>query len=223
MWVSPGALLDGISRSHRHGRMWPVSASARSLPAQMWASPGADVGESRCRCGQVPVQMRHGSPWRLSEHASGIAPWFALPLSLSICQRHARDHRLELVDQQGLCDAHPIGGRCDAKRHKGAKPVGAQGPRVTTQPTHRRVAQSERFHTATQQTHCRVVQRAACCERSDLHRDWAHPRHICIGTGLTPATSAARLGSPLPHLQRNWAHPAHLCTSGARLGSSLPC
>ena len=28
-------------------------------------------------------------------------------------------------------------------------------------------------------------------------RDWAHPCHICIGTGLTPATSAPGLGSPL--------------------------
>jgi hypothetical protein len=27
-----------------------------------------------------------------------------------------------------------------------------------------------------------------------LHRDWAHPCHICTGTGLTPATSAPALG-----------------------------
>jgi hypothetical protein len=31
-----------------------------------------------------------------------------------------------------------------------------------------------------------------------LHRDCAHPCHICTGTGLTPATSALGLGSPLP-------------------------
>ena len=30
-----------------------------------------------------------------------------------------------------------------------------------------------------------------------LRRDWAHPCHICAGTGLTPATSAPGLGSPL--------------------------
>ena len=40
-----------------------------------------------------------------------------------------------------------------------------------------------------------------------LHRDWAHPCHICDGTGLTPATSAPGLGSPccspLPHLHRD--------------------
>ena len=30
--------------------------------------------------------------------------------------------------------------------------------------------------------------------------------HICAGTGLTPATSAPGLGSPLPRLHRNWAH-----------------
>jgi E3 ubiquitin-protein ligase UBR3 len=36
-----------------------------------------------------------------------------------------------------------------------------------------------------------------------LHRDWAHPCHICTGTALTPATSAPGLGS---------ANPAHICT-----------
>ena len=38
--------------------------------------------------------------------------------------------------------------------------------------------------------------------------------HICIKTGtrLTPAASAAGLGSPLPHLHRDWAHPSHICT-----------
>jgi hypothetical protein len=41
-----------------------------------------------------------------------------------------------------------------------------------------------------------------------LHRDWAHPRHICTGTGLIP-----------PHLHRDWAHPA---TSAPGLGLSLP-
>ena len=30
-----------------------------------------------------------------------------------------------------------------------------------------------------------------------LRRDWAHPAHICTGTGLTPAPSAPGLGSPL--------------------------
>ena len=29
-----------------------------------------------------------------------------------------------------------------------------------------------------------------------MHRDWAHPCHICRGTGLTPATYAPGLGSP---------------------------
>ena len=36
-----------------------------------------------------------------------------------------------------------------------------------------------------------------------LHRDWAHPCHICTGTGLAPATSAPGLGSPLPHPHRD--------------------
>ncbi len=36
-----------------------------------------------------------------------------------------------------------------------------------------------------------------------LRRDWAHPSHICAGTGLTPSTSAPGLGSPLPHLHRD--------------------
>jgi hypothetical protein len=38
-----------------------------------------------------------------------------------------------------------------------------------------------------------------------LHRDWAHPGHICTGAGLAPATSAPGLGSPLPHLRRDFA------------------
>ena len=53
----------------------------------------------------------------------------------------------------------------------------------------------------------------------------AHPSHICAGTGLTPATSAPGLGSPLPHLRRDrashlhedCARPAHICT-GTGLG-----
>ena len=45
-----------------------------------------------------------------------------------------------------------------------------------------------------------------------LHRDWAHPCHICTGAGLTPAASAPGLGSPWPHLHRDWAHPGHICT-----------
>jgi hypothetical protein len=45
-----------------------------------------------------------------------------------------------------------------------------------------------------------------------LHRDWAHPCHICTRTGLTPATFALGLNSPLPHLRRDWAHPCHICT-----------
>jgi hypothetical protein len=38
-----------------------------------------------------------------------------------------------------------------------------------------------------------------------LHRDWAHPCHLCARTGLTPATSAPELGSPLPHRHRDWS------------------
>ncbi len=56
-----------------------------------------------------------------------------------------------------------------------------------------------------------------------LHQNWAHPCHICTGTGLAAATSAAEQGSPmttsppgsgspLPHLHREWAHPGHICT-----------
>ena len=44
-----------------------------------------------------------------------------------------------------------------------------------------------------------------------LRRDWAHPDHICAGTGLTPATSAPGLGSPRPHLRRDSAAAAAVC------------
>ena len=52
-----------------------------------------------------------------------------------------------------------------------------------------------------------------------LRRDWAHPIHICTGTGLAPPTSAAGLGSPHPHLLLDWAHPS---TSAPGLGSPHP-
>jgi hypothetical protein len=35
---------------------------------------------------------------------------------------------------------------------------------------------------------------------SSSARGWAHPRHICTGTGLTPATSAPGLRASLPHI-----------------------
>jgi hypothetical protein len=38
-----------------------------------------------------------------------------------------------------------------------------------------------------------------------LHRDWAHPCHICTGTGLTPATSAPGLGALQAKLQQTEA------------------
>jgi hypothetical protein len=53
-----------------------------------------------------------------------------------------------------------------------------------------------------------------------LHRNRAHFRHICAGTGLTSATSAPGLGSLLPHLRRDWAHSAASShTSGPGLTS----
>ena len=47
---------------------------------------------------------------------------------------------------------------------------------------------------------------------------WAHPSHICTGTGLAPATSAPGPGSPLPHLHRDGAHPSHTGTWAPVLG-----
>jgi hypothetical protein len=50
------------------------------------------------------------------------------------------------------------------------------------------------------------------------------PSHICLGTGLTPATSgtgrapatsAPGLVPRLPHLHRDWAHPRHMCPGTA--------
>ena len=43
------------------------------------------------------------------------------------------------------------------------------------------------------------------------------------GTGLTAATSAPGLGSPLPHLHRDWARPCHICTgTGLTAATSSP-
>ena len=53
--------------------------------------------------------------------------------------------------------------------------------------------------------------------------DWAHSCHICAETGLTPATSAPGLGSPLPHLRRDLAHPCHICAgTGLTPATSAP-
>ena len=41
-------------RCQVRSRCGPVAAA---VPAQMWVRPGADVGESRRRCGRVPAQM----------------------------------------------------------------------------------------------------------------------------------------------------------------------
>jgi hypothetical protein len=42
----------------------------------------------------------------------------------------------------------------------------------------------------------RADQREVRAPLPHLHRDWAHPSHICTETGLTPPTSAPGLGSP---------------------------
>ena len=44
-------------------------------------------------------------------------------------------------------------------------------------------------------------------DRMIRHHD---PCHICTGTGLTPATSAPGLGSPLPHLRRDCSREPQL-------------
>ena len=54
-----------------------------------------------------------------------------------------------------------------------------------------------------------------------LHRVRARSRHICTGTGITPATSAPGLGSPLPHLHRDWEHSCRICTRALGL-AALP-
>ena len=48
-------------------------------------------------------------------------------------------------------------------------------------------------------------------------------RHICTVTGLTPATSARGLGSPLPHLHRDWgSRLPHLCRDCAHRAERQP-
>jgi hypothetical protein len=51
----------------------------------------------------------------------------------------------------------------------------------------------------------------------------AHRCHICVGTGLTAATSAPGPGSPRPHRHRDWNHPCHIGTGiGLTLATSAP-
>ncbi len=58
------------------------------------------------------------------------------------------------------------------------------------------------------------VRRAAPASAPGLK--WAHPAHICAGTGLTPPTSAPGLDTPCPRLRRD---PAPRCHIQARTGA----
>ncbi len=55
--------------------------------------------------------------------------------------------------------------------------------------------------------------------RPHLHRDRAHPAHICTGTAHRGGTAQACTGSPRSHLRRDWAQPCHICT---RTGFTAP-
>jgi len=49
--------LGACKRRHDRRRRKPTVGHTM-IPAQMWRSPGADVAQSRCRCGAVPVERR---------------------------------------------------------------------------------------------------------------------------------------------------------------------
>ena len=61
-----------------------------------------------------------------------------------------------------------------------------------------------------------------------LHTDRALSCHICTGTGLTPATSAPGLSSPLPHLHvgQSTSGPGmsahHICRGNSQCTRSMP-
>ena len=69
--------------------------------------------------------------------------------------------------------------------------------------------------------------------RPHLRRDWAHPCHICTGTGLTPATSAPGLGrscgglwtavvpGELPDVHTADARQARVCDGGSSRCAAL--
>ena len=48
-------------------------------------------------------------------------------------------------------------------------------------------------------------------------------KHICSGTGLTPAMSGSGLGIPLPHLHRSWVVGLTPSTSAPGLGIIIVC
>ena len=58
-----------VSVSDSMKRILPARSASQSrrrcgrVPAQMWASPGSDVGESRLRCGRVPAQIIDVQMW----------------------------------------------------------------------------------------------------------------------------------------------------------------
>ena len=67
--------------------------------------------------------------------------------------------------------------------------------------------------------------------RPHLRCGWAHPAHICTGTGLTPPTSAPGLHVEAELRRHAGDHPAHIClrtglatpTSAPGLGLGSPC
>ena len=64
--------------------------------------------------------------------------------------------------------------------------------------------------------------RVTCAARLH-HQDWAHPCHICTGTGLTPPHLHQDRAHPPSHLHRDRAHPFCLRTGapGSHLHESV--
>ena len=68
-----GATRDGVRlAAARKLRLGKSARFVGSVLAQMRASPAKDAGESRCRCGGVPVQMPGAEPARPVARRAGL-------------------------------------------------------------------------------------------------------------------------------------------------------
>jgi hypothetical protein len=154
------------------------------LCARAWAhAPGTRAGHTRT------AQHAH------SHYAASSPATAAL---------HARLPLPVLLPEHTRLSSDPSGPQGNPPTHSGYSSTSARCASRSCRDT---MLSSERPESGMPASHATHTHTRAVHEHA-LSRTQArtHARsHICAGTGLTPATSALGLGSPLPHLHREWA------------------
>jgi hypothetical protein len=198
-------------------------AASKETPAHQRDSPTSALGPVNICAGTRPLRRRHQSSASPEVKAMPsttccntahrlLVSNARMPL---ICDMTGRGHLFALLRTRGTCMLYVV---------------------CCTWPCSGGLGQRARFKATSSPS---LASSNACTHGTShicAYWDWAHPCHICAGTGLTPATSApiktARtlatsprgLGSPLPHLHGDWAHPCHICTgTGLTLHRFFEC